>query len=150
MERFRQEVGEHVVGLTISKHNVVSIEPVRNEEISNIDMARSLAGRGAPVSFETDGALVVLFQVTVSVWKTLSLQEILNPNGTGEILADPNQLSLGGTFRDHLLFGGFTSDPTTSKRDDPARMTFHVVMDGIGGVNKRVHGLNIVGTQDQR
>ena len=148
MERFRQEVSEHVVGLTIAKRNVVSIESVRNKEISNIDMARSLAGGGSPVSFETDGALVILFQVTVSVRETLGLQEILNPNGTREILTGSNQLSLGGTFCHHLLFGGFASDPITSKRDDPAHMTFHVIMDSVGGVNKRVHGLNIVGTQD--
>ena len=73
MEGFRQEISEHMLGLTVPKSDIVSIKSVRNEEITNIDMAGPLAGGCAAVVFKAHGALVVLLEITLPVRETLGL-----------------------------------------------------------------------------
>ena len=44
LEQLRQKIGEHVLGLTIPKSNIVRVEAIGNKEIPNINVAGLLAG----------------------------------------------------------------------------------------------------------
>ena len=71
LEGLGKEISKHMVHLTITEGNVICVKAVSDEEITNVDVPRPLAGRCMPVSFKPHHTLVVLFKITVMEGKTL-------------------------------------------------------------------------------
>ena len=60
LKRLTEKISNHVVGRTIQEMNVTLVNSILDEEISNVNVAGTLACRLTPVFVHFDGALVVL------------------------------------------------------------------------------------------
>ena len=106
LQRFGEEISEHVFCVAMSDGNVVLFEAVRDPEVSNVDVAGPLSGRVAAVLGEFDGTFGVLLEISVCDWVALGFHEMFHPDSMGEVVTGADKLGFRGAFSVNFLFGG--------------------------------------------
>jgi len=62
LERFRKEIGKHLVRGTVDDGNALRLETVLHEEIMNVDVPRLLPAGCSTILLKSDSALVILIK----------------------------------------------------------------------------------------
>ena len=91
LQWFTGEVSRHVIGWTILDAQVVLVDAICNEEVSNVEVPGSFGGAGGSVGFEQDGTSVVLVDSCFGS-VTLCFQVIARPECGGHDVVCSNEL----------------------------------------------------------
>ena len=74
LKRLRKEISNRVLGRTTALYRcLLFLDPIGDEEVSHVDMLRSLARREFPILLQEDGALVVLVDDVLLDFVALSM-----------------------------------------------------------------------------
>ena len=95
LERFREEIRQHVLGGTVDDLGVTLGHDIGDEEIPNLDVAGLLPARRPAVDLELDRTLVVLVNQRRTHVISLCFDEVLRPQHLREHVADTYKFSMG-------------------------------------------------------
>ena len=150
LERFCEEVGDHISGGAILDGYFFGCNSISYEKISDVNMSGPFAAGTLTVLFKKDGTLIVLIHDVLRRVVTLCGEEISSPQHLWHDVVYADQFRLRGTAGINLLSGRGAVDGSFTKSHVASSMSLHVWVHRKGGVDVPFDNTHVTGLERER